>query len=81
MAALTPVNDRTIPHQEKVEPIIDKRVSDDNVVEAATYALRGNAVIASPIAPGAAYAQAEAASQKTAIDAILVALRAAKIIA
>jgi hypothetical protein len=72
MTDFTPVNDRTIPHQEKVEAVIDARVA-----EVAPHHVTGT--IASPTAPGATYSQAEAASMKTAVDAIRVKLTAAGI--
>jgi hypothetical protein len=70
MTEFTPVNDRTIPHQEKVEAVIDARV-----LEVAPHHVTG--AIASPTAPSATYVQAEAASAKAAIDEIRAALTAA----
>lgn len=72
-------------HQDDVEDVIDHLVDadveTDNTRDDETYAARGTSVIASPTAPGAAYVQAEAASAKTAIDAIRAALTAAGITA
>lgn len=69
--------DDTILHQTDVEDVIDAQIdeADDD------YARVGTGTIASPTAPGSSYSQAEAASMKTAVDAIRAALTAAGITA
>jgi hypothetical protein len=68
----------TIPHQDAVEGVIGQSIRAERVTQNANdellYADRGTATIASPTAPSATYVQAEAASLKTAVDAIRVAL-------
>ncbi len=66
MAELTPAADRTIPHQELVEAVIDSRIEADQEADAELFALKGDAVIASP--------NAVAADLKVAVDAIRDAL-------
>jgi hypothetical protein len=72
-------------HQEDVEEVINVEIEEAELVQDvendAEFAKRGTAVIAAPTAPGATYSQAEAASAKTAIDAIRAALTAAGITA
>jgi hypothetical protein len=72
-------------HQDDVEEVINVEVEEAEVEQDAEndeeFAKRGVAVIASPTAPSAGYLQAEAASAKTAIDAIRAALTAAGITA
>ena len=76
--APTPADD-VIDKQERVEFVIDKRVSANestgdlqNDVEFAKR--RPTTLIATPLAPSATYVQAEAASMKVAVDAIRAAL-------
>lgn len=64
----TPAADHTIPHQNLVEEVIDQRIVVDKAADDAAYAAQGTAVIASPTA--------DAASLKTAVDAIRAALTA-----
>jgi hypothetical protein len=73
MAELTPVEDRTIPHQELVEAIVDARIEADQETDAELFAVRGDDVIASP--------NAVAADLKIAVDAIRVALTASGVTA
>ncbi len=76
---------KRILHQSDVEEVINVEITQAEVAQDTQndleFAKRGTTVIASPTAPGAAYVQAEAASQKTAIDAIRAALTAAGITA
>jgi len=67
------MSDDTILHQADVEEVIDDRidVADDD------YVHKGTTSIAAPTAPGATYAQAEAASTRTAVVNIINALVAA----
>lgn len=73
MTAITPAEDRTIPHQELVEVVIDERIEANQTEDAELFALKGDDVIASP--------NAVAADLKVAVDAILVALIASGITA
>lgn len=72
-------------HQVDTEEVINAEIAEANVVanavDDATYARKGVTVVASPVAPGATYSQAEAAELKTAIDAIRAALTASGITA
>lgn len=63
----------TVLHQDAIEAIVDERIDD--------AALPEHAAIADVGAPGASYVQAEAAAARTAINAILAALRTANIVA
>lgn len=69
------MNDDTILHQADVEAVIDAQIDDADDV----YARTGSTTIAAPTAPSASYSQAEAASMKTAVDAIRAALTASGI--
>lgn len=75
----TPAADQTIPHQALVETVIDARIEANQDSDEAAFAAQGTAVITAPTAPGGTYSQAEAASAKTAIDAIRAALTASGI--
>lgn len=74
--ALTPYEDTILPHQDLIETVIDERIATNQTADVAAFVSKGTAVIASPTAPGATYSQAEAASMKTAIDAIRAQLTA-----
>lgn len=69
----TPVADRTILHQAAVEAVVDAR--------AATKPAGDPPTIADPAAPGASYAEAEAAATRDALVALLAACRDAGIVA
>lgn len=70
---ITPVGDRTILHQADVEAVIDAR--------AATKPAGDPPTIEDPAAPGASYAEAEAAAVRDALVALLDACRDAGIVA
>lgn len=63
------------------ETELSDAVDAQHTADQAEFASQGSATIASPTAPGVTYDQAEAASMKTAVDAIRAALTAAGITA
>jgi hypothetical protein len=73
----TPEDD-VIDKQERVEYVVDERIAAADVEEdeanALLFARLGTDVVVSPTSPSAGYVQAEAASMKTAVDAIIAAL-------
>jgi hypothetical protein len=69
----TPEDD-VIPLQERVEYVVEEMLDDRDTANDAEFATKTEETVASPTAPGAAYVQAEAASMKTAVDAIIAAL-------
>ncbi len=66
-------NDDTILHQTDVEEVIDAQIDEADDAYATKHT---GTTIAAPTAPGSSYSQAEAASMKTAVDAIRAALTA-----
>lgn len=70
--------DERILHEDDVKEVIGDEIDTADVAEDAeddlAYATKTELSVASPTAPGVTYDQAEAASMKTAVDAIIAAL-------
>ena len=73
--ANTPANRHTIPHQKKVEDLIDARLGDYEVPGDSDFVEKVGGTIADPASPGSSYVQAEVVALRTALVAILDKLR------